>query len=240
MMGLKRWIPVANVQRDSHGSTGEGTQYTLYYSPGTASMVVHLALLEIGVPYELRLVDVEQHAQRDPAYLKLNPQGVVPTLLIGGEPFVESAALLMMLAERHPEAGLAPEAGTEERNRWLQWMVYLSVNLGATYRNWFYPSELGNTQNPPLVRDALRRTIEAVWNRLDPMLKANGPYLLGAQFSAADLLLTMYMRWSRKMPLPALEWASLKELANLVRARPSWSRLYEIEGLTEWNLEAKP
>jgi glutathione S-transferase len=72
------------------------------------------------------------------------------------------------------------------------------------------------------------------------MLKANGPYLLGAQFSAADLLLTMYMRWSRKMPLPALEWASLKQLANLVRARPSWSRLYEIEGLTEWNLEAKP
>jgi len=77
----------------------------------------------------------------DPVYLKLNPQRVVPTLLIGGEPFVESAALLMMLAERHPEAGLAPEAGTEERNRWLQWIIYLSVNLGATYRNWFYPSE---------------------------------------------------------------------------------------------------
>ena len=132
---------LAKLQTCTRESTAEYAQYTLYYSPGAASMVVHLALLEIGAPYELRLVDVEKQAQRDPEYLKLNPQGVVPTLLIGGEPFVESAALLMMLAERHPEAGLAPEAGTEERNRWLQWIIYLSVNLGATYRNWFYPSE---------------------------------------------------------------------------------------------------
>ena len=68
------------------------------------------------------------------------------------------------------------------------------------------------------------------------MLEAQGPYLLGTQFSAADLLLTMYMRWSRNMPRTALEWPSLKRLADLVRARPSWKRLCEIEGLTEWRV----
>ena len=99
--------------------------YTLYYSPGAASMVVHLALLEIGAPHELRLVDFEANAQRDPAYLKLNPRGVVPTLVIDGRPRSESAALLLMLAERHPEAKLAPVPGTPEYEAWLEEMGIL-------------------------------------------------------------------------------------------------------------------
>ena len=82
--------------------------YTLYYSPGSASMVVHLALLETGAPYRLELVDLAKGAQQSTEYLKLNPQGVVPTLVIDGRPLTESAALLMILAERHPDARLAP------------------------------------------------------------------------------------------------------------------------------------
>ena len=208
--------------------------YTLYYSPGTASMVVHLALLEIGAPHELRLVDVDTGAQRDPAYLKLNPRGVVPTLVIDGRPLSESAALLMMLAERHPQAKLAPARGSPEREAWQQWIVYLSNTLMSTYRFWFYPSELGAPEHTPEVRAALQRKIEGVWDLLDAQLEANGPHLLGREFSGADLLLTMLMRWSRNMPRPATEWPALKRLADLMRARPSWQKLYAIEGLTEW------
>jgi glutathione S-transferase len=208
--------------------------YTLYYSPGTASMVVHLALLEIGAPYRLELVDFEQKAQRDPAYLKLNPTGQVPTLVIDGEARSESAALLMMLAERHPEAGLIPPQDTPERQQWQQWVVYLSNTLMSAYRLWFYPSELGHEEHPPEQRAALQRRIEAVWDRLDTHLAAHGPYLLGDSCSGADLLLTMLMRWSRNMPRPVTEWPALKRLADLVRARPSWRKLYELEGLTEW------
>jgi glutathione S-transferase len=208
--------------------------YTLYYSPGSASMVVHLALLEIGAPYRLELVDFAAGAQRDSSYLKLNPHGVVPTLVIDGKPCVESAALLMVLAERHPEARLAPAPGTATRDAWHQWIVYLSNALAATYRFWFYPSELGVTEYPPAIREALQRKIERVWDRLDTHLAAGGPYLLGSEFSGADLLLAMLMRWSRKMPHPATEWPALDALAALVRARPSWKKLYEIEGLTEW------
>jgi len=69
---------------------------------------------------------------------------------------------------------------------------------------------------------------------IDAHLLAQGPYLLGAEFSAADLMLIMLMRWSRKMPHPATEWPALMKLANLVRARASWKKLYELEGLTEW------
>ena len=208
--------------------------YTLYYSPGTASMVVHLALLEIGAPYRRELVDFEKDAQHSAAYLKLNPHGVVPTLLIDGKPMTESAALLMILAERHPEAHLAPAPGTPEREEWTQWIVYLSNALAATYRLWFYPPMLGTKEHTPETRAALQANIAAVWDRLDAHLAAKGPYLLGREFSGADLLLTMLMRWSRNMPRPVTEWLALKKLADLVRARASWKKLYEIEGLSEW------
>ncbi|HEX4896175.1 MAG TPA: glutathione S-transferase family protein [Solimonas sp.] len=208
--------------------------YRLYYSPGTASMLVHLALLEAGVPYALELVDFKTEGQRDPDYLKLNPQGVVPTLVIDGRTLVESGALLMVIADRHPDAGLAPPVGTPEREAWYQWIVYLSNALMASYRLWFYPGDLGASEHHPIVRAKVRERIEGIFQRLDEHLAAGGPYLLGERFSGADLMLTMLMRWSRNMPRPATEWPALKRLADAVRARPSWKKLYEIEGLTEW------
>jgi glutathione S-transferase len=208
--------------------------YTLYYSPGSASMVVHLALLEIGAPYRLQRVDFDAGAQRDPAYLALNPSGVVPTLLIDGRAVTESSALLQILAERHPEAALAPAAGTVEREAWHQWIAYLANPLAAAFRFWFYPADLGASEHGPGVREALQRRIEAAWERLDAHLAAHGPYLLGREFSGADLMLTMLMRWSRRMPRPATTWPALAAAAEKVRARASWKRLYALEELTEW------
>ena len=208
--------------------------YTLYYSPGTASMVIHQMLLEIDAPHELKLVDFNKRAQHEPAYLKLNPQGVVPTLIIDGRPMAESAAILMMLADRHPEAHLAPAIGTLERDQWYQWIVFLSNNLAATYRFWFYPPDLGAPDHTEANRTALQRKIESVWDRLNLHLAENGPYLLGKEISAADFLLIMLMRWSRNMPRPVTEWPALKKFADLMRARASWKQLYEREGLTDW------
>ena len=208
--------------------------YTLYYSPGTASMVVHLMLLELGAPHRLERVDLGKDVPRSAEYLRLNPRGQVPTLVVDGRPYFESAALVMLLAERHPEAGLAPPPGSERRAAWYQWFVFLASALGAPYRQWFYPPELGATEHTPAVHEALREKIEKAWRLLNLHLQSNGPYMLGEQFSAVDLLATMYMRWSRNMPKPATEWPALRRLADLVRARPSWARLYEVEGLTEW------
>jgi glutathione S-transferase len=208
--------------------------YTLYYAPGAASLVVHLALLEIGAPYRLEKVDMDAKQQKRAEYLALNPAGRVPALLADGKAHFESAALLMLLAERHPEAKLAPLPGSAARASWYQWIAYLATTLGPAYRLWFYPSELGSPEHTPVEREALRQRIEEAWTIVDAHLAANGPYMLGAEFSGVDLLATMYMRWSRNMPKPALEWPALRRLADLVRARPSWAKLYELEGLTEW------
>jgi len=208
--------------------------YTLYYSPATASMVVHLALLEIGAPHRLVKVDFEKDSQHSAKYLRINPRGHVPTLIVDGKPYQESAALLMLLAERHPEANLAPPVGSPLRADWYQWIVFLANSLLPTYRYWFYPADFGTPEHSPAIRDALRVRIESAWKTVNDHLQADGPYMLGAQFYGVDLLATMLMRWSRNMPRPATEWPALKGLADLVRARPSWQRLYEIEGLKEW------
>ncbi|MEO7478079.1 MAG: glutathione S-transferase family protein [Lysobacteraceae bacterium] len=207
--------------------------YTLYYSPGTAAMVVHLALLEIGAPHRLELVDLK--TQRNPEYLKLNPTGRVPTLIVDGRPMFESVAILMLLAERHPEAKLAPAVGTPERETWYQWIVFMANTLLPTFRLWFYPPDAtGTEEHAPEVRAIIQQRIEGAFDLLDAHLAAHGPYVLGNTFSGADLLLTMLMRWSRNMPKPATEWPALKTLAETVRARASWKKLYEVEGLTEW------
>jgi glutathione S-transferase len=209
--------------------------YILYYSPGTASMCVHQALIEADAQYRLVLVDLQAGEQREPAYLRLNPGGVVPTLLIDDAPFTESAALLMTVATRHPEARLAPVEGSASRAVWYQWIVYLANTLQPAFRLWFYPADVSDAPDTQaVVNAAMRQRIESVWARIDAHLLSSGPYLLGAECSAADLMLIMLMRWSRNMPRPATEWPALQQYAVHMKARPSWKKLYALEGLSEW------
>lgn len=208
--------------------------YTLYYGRGAASLAIHAALQEIGVPYELAEIDLDAGQQRSPEYLRLNPLGKIPTLLIDGKPFTESAALMMLLAERHPQSKLAPDAGSLARAEWYQLTVSLANDLGNNFRLWFYPSDIGGSEGDAALRSAIRQRIESVWERLDARLAANGPYLLGAGFSGVDLMLTMYMRWSRNMPRPATDWPALKKYADMMRARPSWQHVSKVEALTDW------
>ena len=202
--------------------------YTLYYSPGAASLAVHLALLEAGADYRLERVDLDAGAQRDPAYLKLNPNGMVPTLLIDGEPFYEAAACLMTIADRHPASALAPRPDSLERAAWNQWIIHIANTVQPAFRMWFYPNEL------PASAEMIAARIENAWTRFDTQLAAKGPYLLGEACTAADLMLLMVMRWSRNMPKPATEWPVLAAYASRMRDRPSWKKLYAVEGLTEW------
>lgn len=208
--------------------------YTLYYSPGAASMAVHLALLETGVPHELRAVDLDSKQQKTAEYLKLNPNGVVPTLIVEGKPYYECSALLLLLAERHPDSKLAPAPGSEQRPLYLQWMLHFANTLQPAFRQWFYPEQHGSAGHETEIKDNARGRIEAAWDRLEAHLAAPGPLMLGSQFSIADIFAVMLMRWSRNMPKPATEWPALRKLAAIMKARPSWNRVYESEGLTEW------
>src|SRR3546814_19974306 len=95
--------------------------HTLYYSPGAASMVVHWLLIELAIPHQLSLVDSDSRAKKSPAYLELNPHGVVPTMVIDGRPHAEAAALLVHLADPPPEAGLCPPVAPPRGPSLLRW-----------------------------------------------------------------------------------------------------------------------
>ena len=208
--------------------------YSLYYAPGAASMVVHWLLLELDVPHELHLVDTAAGAQKRPEYLALNPNGVVPTLVIDGKPMFEAAALVMTLADRDPQARFAPALNDPQRPHYNQWMFHLANAVQPLFRLWWYPHEAAGDAQSDAARAHVQPRIEAAWDRLDAHLAAHGPYLLGDTLSTSDFYLTMLMRWSRNMPKPAHSWPHLGALAERMKSRPSFKRLYEREGLTEW------
>jgi glutathione S-transferase len=209
-------------------------KYVLYYAPGAASMAVHWMLIEAGVPFEAVLVDLDAGAQRDPDYLRLNPAGRVPTLVIDGVPHGESAALLMLLAERHPEAGMMPAPGTPDRADWLETMVYLANTLLPAMRNLFYAGKDGDPDGAEAVAALATRHIEGVWVRLDARLAGEHTHLVGNRLSTADFLAIMLMRWSRNMPRPATAWPHLAAYIERLRALPSYIEVSRREGLTGW------
>ena len=208
--------------------------YTLYYAPSTASLAVHWLLIELGVPFDLVPVDLESSAQKSAAYLRLNPSGHVPTLIVDGVPHAECAALLMLLAERHAQAGLAPAAGSRERADYLQWMFYLANTLQPAFRNWFYADEPAGPENVEASKRQARAKIERVWERFDALFADGRPFLLGTRLSVADFLLTMLTRWSRNMPRPATEFPHLASYVARMRAMPSLREVHARENLTDW------
>jgi glutathione S-transferase len=208
--------------------------YTLYYSPGAASLAVHWMLVELGVSFELELVDIKSERIKSAEYRRLNPSGQVPTLVVDGEPCTESAALLMLLAERHPDAGFAPAVGSAGRAAYLELMIYLANGLLPAFRNWFYVGDYAGSEHEADVLDHARSRIEAVFDRLDHRLADGRSHLLGEALTAPDFLATMLMRWSRSMPRPATAWPHLAAYAARMKARPSYAQVSAREPLSEW------
>ncbi|MGH8130213.1 MAG: glutathione S-transferase family protein [Steroidobacteraceae bacterium] len=208
--------------------------YTLYWSPGAASLCVHWMLIELGEPHELKKLDLDAGDHRKPEYLKVNSGGLVPTLVVDDVPLHESGALLMLLAERHPQAAFAPPSGSPNRGRYMTWMFFLSNTLQAAFRDWFYPDQQAGPAAVETVKTHARGRIESCFKRIDAQIAGSGTYLLGDRVGAADFLATMLMRWSRNMPKPATEWPAIADYVKRMKSRPSFKALYEREGLTEW------
>ena len=202
--------------------------YALYYAPGSASMAPHGVIEETGAPYTLRRVDLAAGAQRDPEYLKLNPNGRVPTLTVDGAFAVyESAAICLFLADRHPQAGLAPAIGEPARGPYYQWLTYLTNTVQTSYLLYFYPeANTTNADQAPEIRARGMELLTEQWRRLDQAL-AKGPYLLGDRFSAADIYLHMLYSWRDPDLRLESDCPNVRRCAELVAARPAIRRMLQ-------------
>src|SRR5215510_5317317 len=107
---------------------------TLYFAPGSSSMAAHIALHEVGVPFESRPLSFAKRETRSPAYLAINPEGKVPTLVIDGRPLTEVAGILFYLARAYPAAGLWPEDDIEAQAQAISWMSFIASTLHPARR----------------------------------------------------------------------------------------------------------
>jgi glutathione S-transferase len=203
----------------------------LYYYPGNASLLPHMMLREIGVPFEMRLVDRDQNAQKSAEYLKLNPNGRIPVLVDGDLVLFETAAIALHLVDKFPEAGLAPALGTKGRAEFYKWMVHLTNTPQAEYRAWFYPHEhVSGEAAVPAAQKAAEQRLYGMFDVISEQL-GDKTWLLEDRFSAADLFLFMLIRWGRGMPRPPRTLPNLNALAERVIARPAVQTALEVEGL---------
>ena len=206
--------------------------YTLYWSPTGANMAAHAALIEIGAPYELKLVDIDKGEHRTPAYRKIQPHARVPALRHDGLAMYESAAILLYLADRHPEARLAPDLKSPERGLFLQWLMHMTNTVQEHEMHWFHPDfYIDGAELQAALKGHGQRRIEESFQYFDGVLAERGPYLLGERFSAADLFFYMLAFWTRRMPRPAMTFASVARLVRLVHARPAVAQMMREEGI---------
>lgn len=206
----------------------------LHYYPGNASMTPHIVLEELGIPFELIYVDRSVSAQKAPEYLKLNPNGLMPVLIDGDLVLYETAAVCLHLADRNPQAGLAPALGTPERAQLYKWLAWLSNTMQPASTIFFYPErwmDEGDAAGAAKLKLQAERKIGAMLDQLEAQLAHGKHWLLGEHYSLVDPYAMMLCRWTRSFKRPARSLMRLGPYLNRVLARPAVKRVFATEKL---------
>jgi glutathione S-transferase len=188
----------------------------LYWSPRSRSFSALWLMEETGQPYERVLTDITTGAQKKPEYLAINPMGKVPALKDGEATLAEAAALCAYVAERYPEAGLAPPVGDPLRAKYLYWLF-------------FSPGCI----EPAMVQIATKlemNPVAAGWGEagrvfdvLDQAL-SKGPWILGERFSAADIAIGAALNFAVRLFKMAPSRPAFDAYVARCMARPAFQR----------------
>ena len=209
----------------------------LYYYPATAAMIPHILLGELGVPYERVFVDRAKDEHKRPEYLKLNPNGTLPVLTDGDFVLYETAAIVLHLCDRHPQARLAPAPGTLERSHFQQWLIWLTNTLQATLIVYFYPERWvkeGDAAGAADVKAKAQERVGPLLDQLDALVaRHGGPWLLGDQYCALDPYAFTLCRWTRNFSAgKARERSNLGPYLQRMSERAAVQRVFATEGLS--------
>lgn len=176
--------------------------YTLYGAPGSGAVPVHLALTLIGLP--VRTVDMAPWEGEDERVrvAAVNPARQVPALVTPeGELLTESAAIMLWLGERHPQAGLAPPLDHPLRAQYLRWMSYVATQIYALF--WVRDDPARLAPDPAAQPALLARSAEHIaqrWQLMDTQLRTltptGAPFLLGDRLGMLDLYVAVASRWT--------------------------------------------
>ena len=211
----------------------------LHYFPGNASMIPHILLEELGVPFELKLVDRTVNAHKMPAYLKLNPNGLIPVLVDGDLVLYETAAICLHLADTHAAAGLMPvprPAGQAHgRAECTQWLMWMTNTLQAELILYFYPErwvDEGNAAAAAQIKAHAEVRAGGMLDQIDAHLAMHGKaWFLGDKTSLLDAYALVLCRWTRGFGRPARTLSHLGPYLARVLARTAVQRVIGTEKL---------
>ena len=192
----------------------------LYWAPRSRSFSALWLMEETGQPYERVLIDIRTGAQRSPDYLAINPMGKVPALMDGEATLAEAAAICAYVAERYPEAKLAPPVGDPLRAKYLYWLFFAPGCI-----------------EPAMVQIATKvemNPVAAGWGEaarvfdvLDQAL-SKGPWILGETFSAADIAIGAGLNFAVRLFKMVPSRPSFDAYVARCMARPAFQRAEKI------------
>lgn len=198
-------------------------QITFYYAPMSSAVPVSSALAEVGVAHERITLDLTKQEQRSPEFLRINPNGKVPTLVVDGTPMFEGLAIAQWLGERFGvEQGLWPKPDAPELLTAKAWSTWAYVSYGAVVRQLYLatapnaPAELKND----VWADHARAAVQDLLGVLDGHLAKTG-FIAGEHFTLADVIVSGTVLYSRMLGVPLADHAHVSQWADLCGARPS-------------------
>jgi glutathione S-transferase len=197
----------------------------LYFSPQTRATRPRWMLEELGVPYELALIDIMKGEQKNPEYMKVHPLGYVPALDDGGDIFFESAAIVQYLADKHADKGFAPALGTKARGEYYQWISFAMTELEPSLvtmlmQTRFLPED---QRNPETLAKAVER-YKVVCAVFEERMK-NREYIAGDRFSAADIIAGAVLSFGAMLG-QGKEFPSVQAYIQRLNARPAAKKAF--------------
>lgn len=161
----------------------------LFHAPQSRSSTSLWMLEELGIPYDLHVLDLQKATQRDPAYVAVNPMGKVPALRHRGALITEGGAVCAYLADAFPQAGLAPALTDPLRGPYLRWMFFWAASLEPALIDKALSREPGEASMMPY--GDFKTTVDTAARAVE-----QGPWLLGDRFTAADVYFGSGIRWT--------------------------------------------
>jgi glutathione S-transferase len=192
-------------------------EIVFYHNPMSRGRMVHWMLEESGAPYRIELIRFDQGANRKPAYLAVNPMGKIPAIVHRGTVVTETGAIIAYLADAFPASKLAPAIGDAARGAYLRWMFFGQGSLEPALIDRML-------SRPPTDRPTALGygNYDDVLNVVEKALTP-GPYILGSQFSAADVYIASQVGFGLMTkslePRPVFQ-----NYVALVSQRPAYQR----------------
>jgi glutathione S-transferase len=209
----------------------------LYYSPGACSMASHIALEETGQPYESKETPLSEDAHKAPEYLRINPRGKVPALVVDDKVITENTAILAYIGRRFPQAGMLPEDPIEQAHVISQ-MAWFSNTPHISQREIMRPYRFVSQEAH--YEDAKETGRWAFWENLKEVDEfiGNRKWVMGDRYTMADPYSLVFYRWGVRAQLPMGELKSFSRVKNQLLERKAVQTVLEREKDTFLNAAA--